>query len=238
MIAADTTPFPGVRPERPSNEELRTGYDAYRALVGLLPREVIRPLYRRASRSAERNGDVASDPLALLLDFCEGLLPLPPFEVWRDDLERNPSEHRRTLHDAADAPTAAAPETLEARSFESRGQRWTAHCRAFRDGDAWRGYIVFRSEVAGPAHRTTLIFRESDPAALRERFTEFDLTALEAFLRSAAFLQKSHSAEGLSGGPGEIPKPVCFLDFRVGGRMEGKLRALPGTVGFRFWGDL
>jgi hypothetical protein len=34
-------------------------------------------------------------------------------------------------------------------------------------------------------HRTTLIFRETDPADLRERFLGFEPVALEAFLRSA-----------------------------------------------------
>jgi hypothetical protein len=34
-------------------------------------------------------------------------------------------------------------------------------------------------------HRTTLIFRESHPVDMRERFLGFDVAALQAFLRSA-----------------------------------------------------
>ena len=34
-------------------------------------------------------------------------------------------------------------------------------------------------------HRTALVFRESDPADLRERFLSFESGTLEAFLRSA-----------------------------------------------------
>lgn len=188
MIGADVLPD-GVHLELPSDEELRAGYHAYRirearALVGLLPREVIRPLYREALKGVDPDDDAVGDPLAVLMDFCESLLPLPPFEVWQRDIEQNPAAHLHALDEAPDAPTVAAPETLEARSFESRGLRWVARCRAFRDGDAWRGFITFQASVGGPAHRTTLIFRESDAAVLRERFLGFDLVALEAFLRS------------------------------------------------------
>jgi len=188
LIGVDALPS-GVRLEAPSEEELRIGYHAYRvrearALIGLLPREVIRPLYRKALRGVSRSDGDVGDPLAVLMDFCESLLPLPPFDVWRRDLERNPSAHLQALDEAPDAPTAAAPETLEARSFESRGSRWVARCRAYRDGDAWRGFIAFQSDLGGPVHRTTLIFREADPAVLRDRFLGFDFVALEAFLRS------------------------------------------------------
>lgn len=180
----------GAEVEAPSVEELRTRYDAYRVrqarvLVGMLPHEVIRPLYRRAVRATSPKAEAPEDPLAVLVDFCEALLPLPPFQVWLLDVTRNPAAHLRALEHAPDAPTVAAPETVESRSFESGGRRWTARCRAFRDRDAWRGFIAFRSADNGPAPRTTLIFRESDPVALRERFLGFERAALEAFLRSA-----------------------------------------------------
>jgi hypothetical protein len=60
-----------------------------------------------------------------------------------------------------------------------------AHLRSFRDGDAWRGYIAFEEQASKNVHRTALIFRESDPADLRDRFLDFEAVALAAFLRSA-----------------------------------------------------
>jgi hypothetical protein len=174
----------------PGEEELRARYDAYRlrqarALVRMLPRDVIRPMYRRAlSRdSTERVG--SPDPLAALLRYCEELLPLPPFEVWRDDAKAHPEAHLRDLDDSADAPTAIAPATLEARRVEHAGDTWIAHLRSFRDSDAWRGHIAFEQQPSGRVHRTALIFREQGPAEVRERFLSFEPDTLQAFLRSA-----------------------------------------------------
>jgi hypothetical protein len=89
------------------------------------------------------------------------------------------------LDDSAAAPTAEAPATVEARPFEFSGGPWVAHLRSFRDGGAWRGYIAFEDKLTRRVHRTALIFREADPADLRERFLGFEPVALEAFLRSA-----------------------------------------------------
>lgn len=170
-------------------DELLVQYQAYRkrqarGLVQLLPREAIRPLYRRALESGV--GDhTPTDPLAALVDFCETLLPLPPFERWCEDLALHPVAHLRDLDDSAAAPTAEAPTTVEARLFDFAGEPWIAHLRSFRDGGAWRGYIAFEDRASRRIHRTALIFRETDPADLRERFLGFETVALEAFLRSA-----------------------------------------------------
>jgi hypothetical protein len=172
-----------------NEDELRLQYRAYRqrqarGLVGMLPREAIRPLYRRARR-AGHGGDVHGDPLAALVDYCETLLPLPPFERWCEDRSAWPTAHLLDLDDSATAPTAEAPATVEARPFELDGTSWVAYLRSFRDGTAWRGYIAFEDRRSGRVHRTALIFRESDPADLRDRFLDFEQAALEAFLRSA-----------------------------------------------------
>lgn len=170
-------------------DELLVQYEAYRkrqarGLVRLLPREAIRPLYRRALEAGF--GDrTPADPLAALADYCETLLPLPPFEEWCEDLERFPVAHLRDLDDSAAAPTAEAPTTVEARLFEFAGSPWIAYLRSFRDGAAWRGYIAFEDRHSRRVHRTALIFRETDPADLRDRFLGFEAVALEAFLRSA-----------------------------------------------------
>jgi hypothetical protein len=172
-----------------SQNELRAQYAEYRkrqarGLVRMLPREAVRPLYRRARRAGYADGRT-TDPLAALVDYCETLLPLPPFERWCEDRAASPAAHLQDLDDSAAAPTAAAPTTVEARAFEVDGTPWVAYLRSFRDGAAWRGYIAFEERVSQRVHRTALIFRESDPADLRVRFLDFEPVALAAFLRSA-----------------------------------------------------
>ena len=176
----------------PTAEELHARYADYRrrharALVGMLPREAVRPLYRRARTlvdSPRCDHECEDNPLARLSRFCETLLPLPPFEVWLEDLRRSPEAHLGDL-DLAEAPTPAAPATLVARRFAHGGDAWVARLRAFRDREAWRGFIAFEDGVTGTVHRTSLIFRERSPFDLRERFLGFERATLEAFLRSS-----------------------------------------------------
>jgi len=190
------TTIPGVADlgiQRPATEELRAQYRAYRVrqawgLIRMLPREVIRPLYRRALLKEGVPAPRSTDSLAVLLEYCEGLLPLPPFEVWMEDVTLHPVAHLHDLDDSAEVPTATAPVTMEARLFDYVGEPWIAHLRSFRDGGTWRGYIAFQEQSSGTSgrvHRTALVFRESDPADLRERFLSFEPAALGAFLRSA-----------------------------------------------------
>lgn len=177
-----------------SEAELRSRYEAYRRrqasrLVQMLPREAVRPLYRRARDEARRADALADggegDPLALLVRYCERLLPLPPFDVWREDLGAHPEGHFADLEESADVPTAAAPSTMEVRALEVAGRPWLAHLRSFREAGLWRGYISFEEEGSGRAHRTAAVFCEPDAGELRERFLSFEHAALEAFLRSA-----------------------------------------------------
>jgi hypothetical protein len=153
-------------------------------LLGLVPREAVRPLYRRSLRDMN-TAWLGEDPMNRLVEFCESLIPLPPFELWAADLRRNPEAYLEDLQDAADVPTALAPTTLEARRLDSRGARWVACLRGFRDQDAWRGFITFEDVSAGAVHSTAVIFREDDPSALRQRFLSFESATLEAFLRSS-----------------------------------------------------
>jgi hypothetical protein len=128
---------------------------------------------------------LGEDPMTRLVEFCETLIPLPPFEIWVADLRQNPEAHLLDLQDAADAPTALAPATLEARRLDRKGTSWVARLRGFRDHDAWRGFIAFEEASVGTLHSTAIIFREHDACALRERFLSFESTTLEAFLRSS-----------------------------------------------------
>ena len=184
MVAPGTVPSPTGEVE-----DLRRRYSAYRRrhatrLMQLMPREAVRPLYRRA-RSGTEDG---KDPLEVLLRYCETLLPLPPFEVWYQDLVSSPEAHLEDLDESPDAPTSSSPSTVEVRSIVYRGRPWLARQKSYREGGVWRGYIAFADEGdegVGRTHRTAPVFRESDPVALRERFLSFEPVALEAFLRSA-----------------------------------------------------
>ena len=174
--------------------ELRERYEAYRRrqaarLVRMLPREAIRPLYRRAREEAPRGDAVGdggeADPLGLLLRYCEQLLPLPPFPLWAEDLRRHPDGHFADLEESTDGPTPEAPSTMEVRPLMVQGRPWLARLRTFREAGLWRGYISFKEEGSGRVHRTATVFCESRADELRERFVSFEQTTLEAFLRSA-----------------------------------------------------
>ncbi len=181
----------GQAPVAIPRDDLVLHYEAYRvrqarALIGLLPRDAIRPLYRRARKAAGATVD-EDDPMAVLVAHCESLLPLPPFEVWLEDLERWPDAHWREVEASPDAPSSASPVTIDTRRFRHGLESWTARLRGFRDQDAWRGFITFQRDEDAPAdlHRTALIFREPTLTDLRDRFRGFENASLEAFLRSA-----------------------------------------------------
>jgi len=173
---------------RASRSELMTRYRAYRlrqarALLHMVPREAIRPLYRKAVR--EGFGADGSDPMAALVRYCERLLPLPPFEVWRDDVRENPTAYVDDADDSAVTPTAEAPLTQASRELAHDDRRWTAHLRSFRDGSVWSGFIAFEESLTNSVHRTAVIFREPDAESVRERFANFESSTLVSFLRSA-----------------------------------------------------
>jgi hypothetical protein len=180
----------GAHAERwqPTDQELRARYRAYRrrqarGLIRLLPRDAVRPLYRRAV-AANGGGSGADDPLEVLVRYCEALLPLPPYEAWKADHLSNPLAHLHELDDSAEAPCVKAPATLDARFLEHDGRRWVAYVRSYREGSVWRGFIAFQCERSTRVLRTTVIFRESTAADVRVRFLDFDEGALRAFLRS------------------------------------------------------
>jgi hypothetical protein len=150
----------------------------------MVPQGAIRPLYRRALRAGfGREG--ASDPIGAMVSYCETLLPLPPFEIWCEDVRENPAAHLYDVDDSADAPDADAPVTLDTLGFMRGDQPWTAHLRSYRDGTTWRGFIAFEDVQSRRVHRTALIFQEDDPVDLRDRFLSFESSTLVAFLRSA-----------------------------------------------------
>ncbi len=178
-------------PSRPSDSALRRRYVEYcqgqaSALLGLLPKDAIRPLYRKAREWATARGlHENKDPMATLVRYCRELLPLPPFEPWLDDYELHRTAY---LQLAAEGPLHARtvePVMVDVREVTLDGRTWTAGLSLFRDGAVWRGFIGFRQTAADPGVRTAAIFCEEDPKEIRERFTNLAFHTVQAFLRSA-----------------------------------------------------
>lgn len=176
-----------------SGAALEARYRAYcrqqaTALLAILPRDAIRPLHREALAWATDGGyrHDPREPLETLLVYCGRLLPLPPFEVWREDLRRNPLAHAdASMEPAGPGARAPWPVTLAVRTLEREGDTWDAGLRVFAEDDVWRGYIVFRSRSGDRRARTARVFREEGPEAVRERFMEMVPATLAAFLRSS-----------------------------------------------------
>jgi hypothetical protein len=171
--------------------DLRARYGEYRrrqaaALLPLLPRDAIRPLYARARHWAQSAGmDLGKDPLAVLLLFLEGLLPLPPLEIWMADRSSFLDAHVREEFASRGAQRRGSPPVMvETRSVAMVGRRWSATLGLFRRDEAWRGFIAFRPLEGGEGLRTADIFREEDPSEIRSRFLSFHPRTLAAFLRS------------------------------------------------------
>lgn len=186
--AAGTDPstLPGA------GEGLRQLYESYRrreasALLSLLPREAVRPLYRLArERRVAEGGAPTDDPVALLVDYVEReLLPLPPFPVWLMDFQAHRAAHLEGIDAAPAGPDPAAPVAVEVRSLRHADVDWYAALHLFRRGGVWWGFIHFTAAGDPSGVRTADIFREEEPETIRERFQSFGFDALRAFLRSS-----------------------------------------------------
>ncbi|HZD03568.1 MAG TPA: hypothetical protein VE173_01585, partial [Longimicrobiales bacterium] len=96
-------------------------------LLSLVPEGAVRPLYRQAREWACSRGEVI-DPLSLLLDYCDHLLPLLPFEAWMADREAHPAAHLDETGPAVAARRRdpVEPVTVESRTFRMDGREWNA----------------------------------------------------------------------------------------------------------------
>ena len=150
-----------------------------------MPRDGVRPLYRKAREWAVARGlHESKDPMITLHRYCRELLPLPSFDVWLVDYETH-----RLAHLKADAPYSHAgepsePVTVELREVEHGSDRWQAALDVYRDEDLWRGYIRFHRDATEAPVRTGDIFCEDDLQDVRNRFLTFTSATLSAFLRS------------------------------------------------------
>jgi hypothetical protein len=153
----------------------------------MLPRDGVRALYRSAR--GQVTGEVV-DPLALLVEECRRVLPLPPFELWAQDYLRNRLCHLEEMEFSV-GPRKSAPATIDVRRLRHGGQMWVAELAVFHEPPLWRGLITFHPEGAeGGAqhivrHSTGDVFREEHSEDVRERFRSFGEGTLQAFLRSA-----------------------------------------------------
>lgn len=178
----------------PADAGLRRRYAAYRrrqgaALLSLLPRAGVRSIYGAALTDGAVRGAPDPDPvpggdtLGALADYCADRLPLPPFEVWREDFRSNPSAHL----EADDGFVGSGPVTVDLRSFEdASGRSWYAALDLWRDpaADVFRGSIAFHHGRGGRHFTTAEVFREDTADGVRTRFADFDDVTLRAFLRS------------------------------------------------------
>lgn len=193
MITHDTTTNIARVPDNEVAQELlRSRYEAYcaqqaAALPAVLPRDGVRALYRSARRQV--TGEVV-DPLALLVEECRRVLPLPPFDLWAQDYLRNRRYHLEEMEIGV-GPRKGSPVTIDVRRLQHGGRSWVAELAVFHEPPLWRGLITFHLEgIEGGAqhivrHSTGDVFREDHSEDVRERFRSFSEDTLQAFLRSA-----------------------------------------------------
>ena len=154
-------------------------------LLEIIPREAVRPLYRRARIWAtERGLHDTKDPMSTLRVFCRELLPLPPFEVWRLDYENHRVAHAGGRVEWVLLAEPMDPIAVDVRRMEHEAEPWHGTLEVYQSGAAWRGLIRFQREGEEGQFRTGEIFCEDDLQDLRTRFNSFTASTMSALLRS------------------------------------------------------
>lgn len=155
-----------------------------RHLLGLVPRDGLRTLYRAARDAAGEEegarGAPSGEPMALMVRFARRLLPLPPYEVWLRSYLRDRAPYLEALG-IASVPDLSEPVLVDVRPLDGG---WTAGLHLFHRPEGWRGFLRFQRESDSQGYRTADIFHGDDPRELRQRFQEFHSATLQAFLRS------------------------------------------------------
>ena len=154
-------------------------------LLKIIPREAVRPLYRRARTWAtERGIHESEDPMSTLRIFCREILPLPSFDAWLLAYETHRLAHVSTGLGVLPLPESMEPVAVEFRRLEHEAEAWRGTLEVYRGGDVWRGLIRFQRDGEDGHFRTSEIFREDDLQALRDRFISFTASIMISFLRS------------------------------------------------------
>lgn len=154
-------------------------------LLEIIPREAVRPFYRRARIWATKGGlHETKDPMSTLRGFCREVLPLPPFEVWLLDYESHRATHAGDGLEWAPLAEPMEPVAVDVRRMEHEAEPWHGTLEVYRGGEAWRGLIRFQRDGEEAHFRTGEIFYEDDLQDLRDRFESFTVPTMSAFLRS------------------------------------------------------
>ena len=184
-------PFTSAQSVLPSDAATLKGrYEEYcrqqiTLLLQVIPREAVRPLYRRARVWAtERALHEPKDPMSTLRGFCREILPLPPFDVWLLDREKHHSAHVSSGGEEGPPAEPMEPIAVDVRRMQHKTQPWRGTLEVYRGGDAWRGLIRFQRDGEEGQFLTGEIFREDDLQELRDRFNSFSAPTMSAFLRS------------------------------------------------------
>ena len=178
----------------PSNTAvLRRRYEGYcqqqvSLLLQIIPREAVRPLYRRDRRArtwaTERGIHESKDPMSTLRGFCRAVLPLPPIEVWHLDYEKHHVAHASAGVERSPVDESMEPIAVDVHRIEHDAVPWQGTLEVYRSGDAWRGLIRFQRVGEEGHFRTGEVFFEDDLEDLRDRFVSFTAPTMRAFLRS------------------------------------------------------
>lgn len=191
MILDAPIPREGERVHGLTDLELFSRYSAYRArsaaaLLTVIPRDGVRPLYREARKWAlEMGSHERQDPMASLLAYCERLIPLPPYNVWAADYNSHRLAYMEELARPPLTPVEAEPVMVSVRGIQPPGEpTWYATLFVGHDGTDWRGHIAFHNDATESSNRTAEIFIEDDLDSIKERFAAFTDATLIAFLRS------------------------------------------------------
>ena len=154
-------------------------------LLEIVPREAVRPLYRRARAWAtERGLHETKDPMATLRGFCRHILPLPPLDVWLVDYKKHRAAHVGAGVEWGPLAEPMEPIAVDVRRMEHEAEPWRGTLEVYRGGDVWRGLIRFQRDGENGHFRTGEIFCEDDLQDLRSRFNSFTAPTMSAFLRS------------------------------------------------------
>lgn len=168
-------------------DSLRGLYERYcdreaMELLSLMPRDALRPFYRRAAEWAEQGMENENpDPLAVVRGYARHLLPLPPYDAWIPLYLAN----RTTFLQSMEIPSAPRRDDPVAVAVRAFGDGWHAALCVTDAESGWNGFLQFHRSEGIQSCRTTDLFRGEEADEIRARFDSYDDATLVAFLRSA-----------------------------------------------------
>jgi hypothetical protein len=183
-----------IGPEWVGRQDLHRRYEAYcldqgRGLLAMVPRDAIRAMMRAAHEWAVvKDIPDTGDPMELLVRYARSILPLPPLEVWLEDVRRAPLHHLESALPGPVDDIRRTPIAVACREAALGEATWSAVLMVFPEpaGGRWHGFVAFGDRPDRLLHRTADIFRDSDPYRIRDEFLSSDLRTISSLLRSAS----------------------------------------------------